>query len=163
MGRIAIVLDSEVATSEGAIVRDVKVDPGGGDLETVHLVGAAGVDAPPLDGDYLAYEDCGGVATSLGSFDPKLELVAEKGEIRLTARSAIGVVESEVFIRKDKSVLVKNESGELELLASGDVRISKNLLVDGEVTAKAGTTPVKLSTHLHPTATGPSGAPIPGT
>jgi len=47
----------------------------------------------------------------------------------------------------------------------GKLRVEGDLEVTGEVTAKAASpaTAVSLSTHLHPTAMGPSGAPTPGT
>jgi hypothetical protein len=48
-------------------------------------------------------------------------------------------------------------------LTVGDkLRIVGDLEVTGEITAKADTTPVQLSTHAHPTAMGPSGPPTPG-
>lgn len=63
------------------------------------------------------------------------------------------------------------ESGglKIKLLANGDVlitpshktRIVGDLEVTGEITAMADSTPVKLSTHKHPSAMGPTGAPIP--
>jgi hypothetical protein len=163
VGRIAVVLDSEAASSEGAHVRDLKVDTGGGAIQNVQLVAPAGVDAPPLDGDFCAFEDVGGMGVASGLFDPELGLVAEKGEVRIVARSALGAVESEVFLRKDKSVLVKNANGSFELLPNGDVKVSGNLLVDGEVTAKVGPQQVSLSSHLHGSGTGPTTAPTPGT
>lgn len=42
------------------------------------------------------------------------------------------------------------------------LRVVGDLEVTGEVTAKADTHPVALSTHVHPTAMGPSGPPTPG-
>jgi hypothetical protein len=53
---------------------------------------------------------------------------------------------------------------EITITASTAVKIVGDLLVSGEVIAKAGSeaTAIKLSTHLHPTAVGPSGVPLPG-
>lgn len=55
--------------------------------------------------------------------------------------------------------------GAINMKAPGDVTITGNLKVTGEVTAQsAGASPIPLSTHLHPGVTsGPSdtGAPIP--
>jgi hypothetical protein len=47
----------------------------------------------------------------------------------------------------------------------GPVRIDKqgNITTPGEITAKANTAPVKLSTHLHDSGTGPTKPPTPGT
>lgn len=67
------------------------------------------------------------------------------------------------------------EGTSIEFKASGGLKIKGNLEVEGdtaitgkvtasaEITAKFGTTPVNLSTHLHPTPAGPSSAPTPGT
>ena len=49
--------------------------------------------------------------------------------------------------------------------AEGNVTITGNLVVHGEVTAKAAVPAqaVKLSTHVHPHPMGPTSAPTPGT
>lgn len=44
-----------------------------------------------------------------------------------------------------------------------EIDASGNASAPGEVTARAASTPVNLSMHLHPTAMGPSGTPTPGT
>jgi hypothetical protein len=53
----------------------------------------------------------------------------------------------------------------LAIADSGTLTIHGDLKVTGEVTAKSGstTTAVKLSTHKHPSGTGPTGSPTPGT
>ena len=63
------------------------------------------------------------------------------------------------------SNLVIGEEGgaEIHIEPGGAVRILGDLEVTGEVTAKADSASVGLSTHLHPTAMGPSGAPTSGT
>lgn len=70
----------------------------------------------------------------------------------------------------DGPARLANSNGELDLAEDGTVTINGlridpqgNLSTPGEVTAKDQTAPVNLSTHLHPTAMGPSGAPTPGT
>lgn len=46
----------------------------------------------------------------------------------------------------------------------GDLTVSGNIGATGEVTAKSTTTPVNLSTHMHPNAIpGPASPPTPGT
>lgn len=52
-------------------------------------------------------------------------------------------------------------NGDIELTPTTKVTITGNLEVTGEVTAKSTTTPIKLSTHTHNTAMGPSGLPNP--
>jgi hypothetical protein len=61
-----------------------------------------------------------------------------------------------------------NGSTVLSMDASGNVNITGTLTVtgdistDGEVTAMAATTNVSLATHTHPSGTGPTGSPTPG-
>ncbi len=50
-------------------------------------------------------------------------------------------------------------AGKVEI--TGDVAITGALTVTGEVTAKSASMPIKLSTHPHNTAMGPSGPPNP--
>lgn len=45
----------------------------------------------------------------------------------------------------------------------GDLKVSGNISANGEVTAKSESAPVNLSTHIHPTAVGPTSAPTQGT
>lgn len=57
-------------------------------------------------------------------------------------------------------------AGNITLTPTATVTITGALLVTGEIaamTAAPGTAAVHLSTHLHPTATGPSGPPTAGT
>lgn len=48
------------------------------------------------------------------------------------------------------------------LKVDGDITTTGGVEADGEVTAKKKTAPVNLSTHIHPTAVGPSSPPTPG-
>jgi hypothetical protein len=165
VGRVAEVIDSTRVEDEGAKLTEVTIDGGGGNNFTAQLSLPPGEDSLPLDGDY-AFIDESDDATetyAAGFFDPKLEPKAEKGEKRLFARSALGVVVGEVFFKRDGTVTIKNQGGTWEMAPNGDVTLSGNLKVLGEVTAKAESAPVNLSTHLHPTGVGPTSAPTPGT
>ena len=65
--------------------------------------------------------------------------------------------------------LTIDAQGEVAISAAPKVTITGNLEVsgfikaNGEVTAKASTINVSLSTHIHPTPSGASSAPTPGT
>jgi hypothetical protein len=154
MGRVGKILDSERVQSEGAEVTDLKVDMGGGDIVSVQLICPPGVDALPLAGEYVDFERSSGsgVGVANGTYDPKLEPKAEPGEIGFVARDALGSVVTQVYLRKDGTARIV-----------GNVSIEGDLTVTGEVTAKSGPQQVTLGGHLHPTGTGPSGAPTPGT
>ena len=149
MAGTGVVLDSERLESDGSKVTDIKVDSDGATIETPQHVGEPGIDALPLDGDFAVYVDDGtGSKSIVGYFDPKLEPKAQKGEIRIISRSALGVVSVELYVRNDGTLAIK-----------GDVTVEGDLTVTGEVTAKSSTLPVTLSGHTHPTGVGPSGPP----
>jgi len=160
VGRVGVVLDSDSVESQGAKIVDVKVDPGGSATETAQHTGEAGIEAIPLDGDFAVYiSDGSGSKVVVGYFDPKLERKAQKGEIRIVSRAGPGEVSCSIFVRANGEIEI--EANDVKIVA--DVTITGDLTVSGEVTAKSATAPVKLSSHLHPTSTGPSGAPTPGT
>lgn len=65
-------------------------------------------------------------------------------------------------------LIIGHEKGDVNLQITdkeiniiGNINIVGELKVSGEVTAMSETLPVGLSTHIHPTGVGPSGAPNP--
>lgn len=79
-------------------------------------------------------------------------------------RAAIGdtVIEAtEKSVQVSGASKVKVTVPEIEFV--GDLKINGNMTATGEITAKSETAPVNLSTHVHPTAVGPSSPPTPGT
>lgn len=79
-----------------------------------------------------------------GNSEPKVKLTVNRN----------GSVEMEC-----KSVSLKADSLDL----AGDLSVTGKIAADGEVTANAKTMPVNLSTHIHASAAGPTGAPTPNT
>lgn len=65
------------------------------------------------------------------------------------------------------TVRLKGDSVEIEasggLTFEGDLKVKGKIEAEGEVTANAMSAPVNLSTHIHPTAVGPTSPPTPGT
>ena len=172
MSRIAIVISSERVIDEGAHALDVKCDPNDGETLTAAHFADSGDDSPPLPGDTVALEDSTGAGAEQvsGYIDPLNAGVALPGEKRIYARDEDGNIVAEIHIKRSGSILIENGEGTFEIADSGTVTINGvtidpdgNINAPGDVTAKADSTPVKLSTHLHPTAMGPSGAPTPGT
>lgn len=172
MSRIAIVVSSERADDEGAKVVDVKCDPGGEDIAHASHFAPAGDDALALPGDSVALEESTGAGLEQisGYLDTKNEGIAKPGEKRIYARDADGKVVCEIHLKNVGSVTLKNESGSFELGDDGKVMINGvefdtdgNIKAPGDVTALATSQAVKLSSHLHPTAMGPTSPPTPGT
>lgn len=156
---------------------DVTVDTtdSDGDVTAEHYT-PPGVDVLPLPGDEVVVEDADGQgeATATKYQDLKNPGKAVPGEVRFYARDASGKVISEVWQKSDGSVEMINASGKFIYGADGSLDLNDgaftcdaqgNAVFKGEVTAMAATpaTAVKLSTHMHPTAMGPSGPPQPGT
>lgn len=65
------------------------------------------------------------------------------------------------------TVRLKGDTVEIEasggLTFEGDLTVKGKIEAEGEVTANAMSAPVSLSTHIHPTAVGPTSPPTPGT
>jgi hypothetical protein len=156
---------------------DVHVDLTDDDenLVTAEHYTPPGLDVLPLLGDEVVFEDADGQGegTAVAYQDLKNPGKAEPGEWRFYARNPSGTIVSEVWLKGDGSVEVSNVAGKYKLLPDGSFDYNDgaftcdtqgNAVFKGEVTAMAAVAAaaVKLSTHLHPTAMGPSGPPKPG-
>lgn len=134
--------------------RETLVDPGTGNDLTSTVFSGSGFDAAGLPGDLACVIDIGGGKVAIGFIDPAITPIAEGGEVVIYSRSAPGVVAAKIHLKNSGSIFLNG----VEITPSGEVK------APGEVTAKAGTpAEVKVSTHQHPTAMGPSGPPTPGT
>lgn len=147
---------------------DVTVDLSDDDenLTTAEHYTPPGLDVLPLPGDEVVVEEADGQGegTAIAYQDLKNPGKAAPGEWRHYARDSSGKVVCEVWLKGDGTVAIKAD-GPLDY-NDGAFVVDKegNATFKGEVTAMAGTpAEVKLSTHLHPTAMGPSGPPQPGT
>ncbi len=156
----------ERITDENGEAVEVKVDPVDGPLLTIENFPPCGDDAPPLSTDNAAIKEATGTGTAqaVGYQDPKNKGKALGGEKRMYGRAPDGTVAAEIWIHGDGLVEItalaaggRYKIGKVEIDADG------NLTTPGEITAKVDTTPVKLSTHIHPTPSGPSSPPTPGT
>lgn len=177
-GRLGNVEKVVRGEKNGVPVVQVEVDLGDELLTAEHLA-SPGVDAPPLPGDEVMVSESEGEGEThaIGYADPKNPSLAADGEFRAYGRDATGNVKVTVWLKGDGSGTLFNEKGKFTLLPDGSfsyndgafiVDVEGNAKFKGEVTAMAGTPEaplpgVKLSTHLHPTGVGPSGAPTPGT
>ncbi len=173
MSRDAVVVRTERVNGEDGHGLDVVVDPNGEPITTSHYA-PPGVDAVPLPGDFASLSEGSGsgAENAVGYADVGNAGTAAAGEIRLYARNAAGTLKVELWLKGNGSLVIDNGSGSVELEAGGDVvingvRITAAGAIEapGEVTAMATTpaTAVKLSTHLHATAVGPTQPPTPGT
>ena len=169
---VAEVLEfTRTETEEGHHVTDVKCDPGDGDNFTATHTSPPGEDSHPLPGDQVVAVRRGasGEWVIVGYLDLVNAPQAAAGEKRFYSRDAAGAPQAVFWLKADGSAVVSNGSGSLTLAAdgnlsaTGNLRVAGNIEADGEVTAKSGTpTAVGVSTHTHPSGTGPTGAPTPG-
>jgi hypothetical protein len=92
--------------------------------------------------------------------------------VRLRAGSRVTLYFEDNDVNKPAASMWQSGAGALEILIEADtqltlqaptVRVVGDLEVTGEVTANADTAPTNLSLHKHPSAMGPTGAPVPGT
>lgn len=89
--------------------------------------------------------------------EPKVTIdVGQDGEISIETSGAVTMTSSKATINNDVEVVGS-------LTVTDNVSAGGNVSADGEVTAKAGSTNVSLSTHIHPSAMGPTSAPTAGT
>lgn len=108
--------------------------------------------APPESGENKRYV----------KFKDESEIEYDWEKHRLFARvgkTQVEVTENSVQISGAENVKVSVPNIEFV----GDLKVSGNISANGEVTAKSESAPVNLSTHIHPTAVGPTSAPTQGT
>jgi hypothetical protein len=106
MGRIAAVLSFERVDELDEKSVQVKIDLGGGNVISPSQFGPAGLDAPPLEGDYAVTVDTPGDSgeTVVGYADPENEGVAEGGECRVYSREENGDVAISIILKKDGTI-----------------------------------------------------------
>jgi hypothetical protein len=164
-GEVLVV--ERTVSDEGIPVVNVQVDPTGGANSTAEQVTPAGIDSLPLRGDIAGLADGTGSGgkQAIGYVDPKNPGKALEGETRLYSRaSEDGAQSAEVWLHGNGDVEIKSvKSGGKIILNGVEIDQQGNLTAPGEVTAKATAAPVKLSTHLHGSGTGPTTGPTPGT
>lgn len=151
----------------GNYERVVQVNLGGGDNRDSFFMQPSGDDAPPLNEDYaVTLPLCrNGVFVTIATSDVTSEGVAQRGEKRIYGRTENGTTVNQVHLQQDGTVLVSNDAGSLTLTPTGDVQITGNLIVGGNVTATgalAGATAtvggIPFATHIHGGVTPGSGS-----
>jgi hypothetical protein len=183
MGTTAVVQSFERVSDENGNGVDVKIETAGADnVDEAEHFANCGDDAPPLPGDFAAISDAPGKGSlRVGGYaDAKNLGKALGGEKRIYARSSDGTLVAEIWLKGDGSIHVEAiQSGSdvtistlqsggkinlngVQIDTSGNVTVPGKVNATGEVTTSAAGAPVKLSTHIHPTGTGPSGPPQPG-
>lgn len=126
MGRIVGVRSFQRRTLRGANLSQVKVDLGGGRLQTADHFAAAGDDSQPLAGDLaIVVSKVGaGRLSVVGYADTASTPRAAPGDKRLYSRDSDGANVAEVWIKSDGSVIISNDSGAVTLAPSGEVDIN---------------------------------------
>jgi hypothetical protein len=156
----------ERVVKDGVPLVEVQADAGGGELLTLEHVDSCGEDAPPLAGDHVAISESTGegAARSAGYADTKNPGVALGGEKRVYGRTPEGEVSGYVHFHGDGLIDIQGlAAGQRYQIGKVLIDADGNITTPGDITVKADTAPVKVSTHQHPTGVGPSGPPTPGT
>jgi phage gp45-like len=154
---IARIVSVAKTTRDGVTRLIAKVAASGGQVREVNHVSPAGDDSRPLHGDTVVATTTHAVTGALivvGYNDPVNEPVAGPGEKRIYSRDADGSIVAQFHLKNDGSIVVSNDSGELEMATNGDVTINGlvidtdgNLTTTGEVTG--GVVPTTLTGHIH--------------
>lgn len=165
MARTGTVLSFEKVTDGGVKFAEVKVDLGGGDVVTAVYMPPLGESDWPFPGDDAALVQAPGAGNwmCVGFNDPTLEQpTSAAGEKVIYSRSAPGVIAVKL-VMKTNGDAVWNDT--LTIKPDGTIETDGAVTANLEVTAMNAVpaVAVKLSTHLHPTAVGPTSPPTPGT
>lgn len=169
MTDVAQVQSFERVTDDDGETVIVKVDEVDGPLLEPENFVPCGDDAPPLPTDFAAIKEstARGTTQVVGFVDPKNKGKALGGEKRIYARDPDdGSVVAEGWLKGNGDIAFTSiKSGGKITLNGVEIDQQGNITAPGDVTAMSGSpgTSVKLSTHLHPTGTGPSGPPEVGT
>lgn len=164
MGLIAKFLAMADPFSEKG-ARQIKGDPGGGASFNADYHQPPGIESVPVDGDFFSCMDGAGSGNQVacGFLDFNTEKSTNPGEIRIYARSNPGEIACSIKLGADGSIDIQSiKSGSKINLNGVEIDQNGNITAPGEVTAKSTTTSIKLSTHLHNTAMGPSAPPTIG-
>lgn len=122
MGLIGSVIEFLREQIEGEQVIGVKFDPGGEDTAIADHVAPAGIDAPPLQDDYVGVTQGAGTGrwVVLGYVDPKNEGIANPGEVRLYSRDSDGAVLVTLRMAADEEFVHIGQDVCEELIARAD-------------------------------------------
>lgn len=128
-GLIAKILSFTHTTTNGAVISDVKGDPGGGANLTAQNFQPAGDDASPLPDDYALFVpgEREGKVMAAGYVDPVNARVSGPGEKRIYARNSLGIPVAEIHIKSTGEITAFNALGSITISPLGEIK-STNLL-----------------------------------
>lgn len=121
----------------------LKIEDRKGDNNIVEMFQDAGDDSPPLPGDNVALIDSQrqGGRLSVGVIDHKNPGVAIAGEKRIYARDSAGDIVSELHLKTDGSLVLKNTAGTytLAINAAGEATLTcADLTIDSPLSTFTG-------------------------
>lgn len=160
MGKLAVIMSFTRTIINGVTASIVKLDPGGGPLVTAEHISDPGDDSYPVPGDYAVIDPQNktGRYTVSGYIDPNLNPKSDTGEKRIYARDNNGEV-AEVWLKNDGSIVVSNGSGNIELLANGNIDLNGVIIdTNGNMTVPISLklNGKELDGHTHPILGGSS-------
>ena len=162
-GFICKVLSFAHTTENGDKVSVVTVDPGGGANVSGDQYSPAGDDSQPLPEDFAVVVPVSGsgVNVTVGYLDRNNDQKSDAGEKRIYGRNSVGVSVVELRLKNDRSAVLSNSNGSVELKANGDVEANGvTISTTGDVTTPEGVS-LRLHTHTSAAPGSPTGPPIP--
>lgn len=106
MGRVAEVKSFERLDDEDGKGAQIIADTGDGNAVTAEHYQAAGDDAPPLPGDYVALQGAQGEEVAIGYADTANAGTAVPGERRLYSRDSDGAVVAQLSLMADGKIVL---------------------------------------------------------
>lgn len=104
--------------------RNIKIDPGGGNVTTAKYYLPAGHDSQPLPTDYAVADSTikTGSTVVFGFIDLINESISENGEWRVYGRDHNGIAINEIYLKKNGDILIKNSEAEILIDQNGKIR-----------------------------------------
>jgi len=153
MGRLGKVIKSFIdkLSGSGSNAQFSSVEEFAGDQRTAQAFGPCNEDFSPPESCRTFDVPIGkdrGYLLSIAYHNQLINPVAVHGEKRIFSTNQAGdTVMSEVFLKQDGSVLIKNSLGSFEMKVSGEFEINgATITIDGDFITAAG---ISLDTHVH--------------
>lgn len=116
----------EIATDGGQAV--AIVETGAGPAVSAVCMFPAGMECQPVVGDMVIYDRTGKDCVIFAVLKDAVE--GQPGEVWFSARTASGVVKSQIVAKQDGSIKASNDEGFFEMTAAGQMNINGNFTVD---------------------------------
>lgn len=145
MGRVGNIQSiTDVVDGDDKLV-ELKIDIGGGEIITVPLYSAAGIDSKPCLDDYVVCAETVGYSgqSAVGFLDRQNVSGAKEGEIRIVGRGESGPEVSEIYLKNDGGMSLNNHVASIDLDSEGTIEArtgpgSIRMDIAGNITITSG-------------------------